>query len=133
MTGGAARGITRSASALRRGLDDVALVIDADIDCLAVLHCTAAPHSLVVLVEVADVGKAHLLEAGFGLAFGEAITPGNRRGCLAVRGIGAIDYAVLGPIRGRRVLALCDGPGGKKGQCCGDSEGMAHGGALLFG
>ena len=63
----------------------------------------------------------------FGFAFGEAITASNWRGRLSVGGIGAIDHAVLGPIRGRRVLALCDGPGGKKGQCCGDSEGMAHG------
>jgi hypothetical protein len=49
-------------------LDDIALAIEADINCRAVFYCAAASHPLFVLVQVADARKA--LDARFGFAFG---------------------------------------------------------------
>ena len=52
---------------------DVALVVEADRDALAVAHGLAAPDALVVLLQVGDVLQPGAFEAGLGLALGEAV------------------------------------------------------------
>jgi hypothetical protein len=42
---------------LRAGLDDVALIIDTDVDCLAILFRAAAPYSLIVLLQMRDLAS----------------------------------------------------------------------------
>src|SRR2546430_17697799 len=81
---GAWRGVARSGRALRARLDHIALVIETDVDGLAVLCRAAAPHTVVVLLQVADVGEAHLFDAGLGFAFRKAVATSNRSGDLSI-------------------------------------------------
>src|SRR5450432_2481210 len=60
-------------------VDDVALVVEGDMDRLTVLHRRAAPDRLRVLLPTADIAVAMRLEAAAGLGLGEAIGAGDRR------------------------------------------------------
>ncbi len=55
--------------------DDIALVVEADIDLLAVLHRLAAPNAVVVLGEPADIREAILLDSGLRFALVKLLRP----------------------------------------------------------
>src|SRR5437764_8431787 len=94
--------------------DDIALVVEADIDLLAVLHRLAAPNAVVVLGEPADIREAILLDSGLRFAFGEAVAAFNR--CFDLLRGRAADSGILRSAGGRRVLALSLGQSAARDQ-----------------
>jgi hypothetical protein len=55
----------------------VALKVDTDADALAILHGLPPPDALIILSQLAHVGKAVRLDTRLGLSFGEAVGTGN--------------------------------------------------------
>jgi len=86
--------------------DHVALEVEAYVDGFAILHGFAAPNTIVVLLKLANVGKAVGLEPRFGLAFSEAIGARNR--CAGIVGVLCIDRVVPWPLVGGGILILGD-------------------------
>src|SRR4051812_36884913 len=75
------------------GAVDVALKIDADRSNRSALAGLAAPHTVVVLLQLGDVGVAGILDFRLGLSFGEAVAARDRS--VGIILTGAVDRVVV--------------------------------------
>src|SRR6185295_7560875 len=72
----------------------VALEVERDVDGLAVPLRFAAPDSLVVLFQAADIRKALRFETGFRLAFGDTVCTRDGSGNISIVAFGRFDRRI---------------------------------------